>query len=132
MHDVPEMLPGLEAVRAKFLAKLRERQAAVHRHAMNLQAAGSGAAAHADLLAAQDVLHQVAGTAELLGYGALGQCAQDCDTHLTELVEGPGAQASGIPQDLIGQMQRFVALCRDVLGAPDRDTLHTEECRQEP
>ncbi|KIN71075.1 Hpt domain-containing protein [Sulfitobacter guttiformis] len=116
MKDMPSELPGLERIKERFLSLLAERQTTIAHHALAAWESDSAAAQSSNLQGAQNVLHQIAGSAGSLGFVELGEAARSCEgAIITFLDSNDGAQGS-LPHSLFEELDDFVCMSQTLLA----------------
>jgi HPt (histidine-containing phosphotransfer) domain-containing protein len=118
MKDILDeaLMPGLEKVRVRFLIMLEDRQCQIANHALTAWDGDSVDVINGNLKKAQDVLHKIAGSSGSLGFHALGDAARDCEHEVIAHLEGPYADLALCPPGVIHQMDRFIAMCAELIA----------------
>lgn len=114
-----EELPGLERIRVKFLDMLEDRQASIAQHALRAWESDDKASRNNNLLSAQNILHQIAGTAGSLGFGPLGEAARACEHQIIDHIEAAVAPRQSLV-DVMLSMDYFVSISRTLLNEKSR------------
>jgi hypothetical protein len=117
MTDTAHELPGIERIKLRFLNLLEDRQSAVAHHAMAAWDTTDPEIMCGELEAAQNILHQISGSAGSLGFGDLGQAARDCENEIITYLEQVGSTSADVPVVIMGQMDQFVSMSRNLISA---------------
>tara|TARA_R110000787_G_scaffold94172_4_gene196801 strand:+ start:1043 stop:1402 length:360 start_codon:yes stop_codon:yes gene_type:complete len=115
MRDISEALLGIEKIKIRFLALLEERQGVIAHHALAAWESTDPNEVRSHLNAAQNILHQIAGSAGSLGFDSLGQVARDCENEIIAHLEGPDGKSTPLPFEIIGRMDAFVSMSQALL-----------------
>jgi HPt (histidine-containing phosphotransfer) domain-containing protein len=115
------MMPGIEAIQARFVTLLEERQTSIAHHALNAWDGTTVEEINGSLAAAQSTLHQIAGTAGSLGFAELGTSARACEIEIIAHLEGPDADLAICPVELISRLDKFVSDCRTLIDGQKGD-----------
>ena len=107
--------PGLEALRSQFASSLDTRISDIDRHRRAASTASSASERCRALESACSVLHQIAGTAGVLGFDAVGQAARACENALIAYLDGPDAASATCPTVTLQDLERFVLETRETL-----------------
>jgi len=107
-------LPGMSAIRTRFVDLLVERRERIASHAVAAWDAANPDDIKTNLTAAQATLHQIAGTAGSLGFAPLGDAARACEIRIITHLDQNKDNALTCPGDLIAELDEFVAQCRAV------------------
>lgn len=113
-------LPGLEKIRARFIDMLSDRQALIAQHALQAWDGETVEEINDNLLAAQGILHQIAGSAGSIGLKELGDTARACELEIEAHLEGPDADLAICPGELIFQVDDFVRSCLAITAAENQ------------
>lgn len=105
MSDMDHIHSALAKVRERFLAVLPSREDSVSRL---LQEVEHGSASECSLNDARAALHQIAGTAQTLGFGALGSAASPAEDAIVAFGDGFASL-----DDLSGRLRDVLQLMRD-------------------
>ncbi len=116
MKDTAVALPGLERIKARFLALLEERQGLIAHHALAAWEEKTPSKMYAHLQVAQGTLHQIAGTSGSLGFHDLGIAARDCENAILRYLEHPDLAEMPLSTELLAQMDDFVSISQSLLA----------------
>ncbi|MDF1726477.1 MAG: Hpt domain-containing protein [Sulfitobacter sp.] len=108
-------LPGIARVRARFLDMLAPRQEKIAAHAVAAWDGQSHEDIAGNLVAAQSILHQIAGTAGSLGYAELGKKAQACERSIIDHLNSVEEEMRECPGNLIQAIDQFIQDCRQII-----------------
>lgn len=114
MIDHALAMPGLERVRSRFLLLLETRQAEIADHALTAWDSMDTVKVHRHLEAAQNILHQIAGTAGSLGFGSLGHIARECEYAIIAHLENENGPE--LPEHVMAQMDYMVSQSQALLS----------------
>jgi len=120
MSNKVRITSGIVRVRGHFMTKLTERQWAIANHALNASEAITDADVRSHLTAAQGVLHQIAGSAAILGFDGLGDHASRIEK-LVDLffLKGLGTvHCNKLLTDVIMEITDFVSMCEQMTSQP--------------
>lgn len=118
MKNLTHEMPGLDRVRQRFLQALEDRQARIAQHALAVRNARNAAEVVENLNLANSILHQIAGTAGVLGFAALGAAARRTEDTLSVHLESAETSDLRCPTGILELLDRFVAECRRTLAGP--------------
>lgn len=105
MSDMAHIQAGLAKVRERFLAVLPSREASVSRL---LQQVELGSTSECSLNDARAALHQIAGTAQTLGFKDLGSAARVAEDAIVEFGDGFASL-----EHLSGRLRDVLQVMRD-------------------
>lgn len=111
MNALAFELPGLDHIRVHFLELLEGRKTSIARHAL---AAWDGETVQditTNLERARSTLHQIAGTAGILGFSELGESARRCEAQIIAHLEGQYADLAICPGEIVWCIDAFVEAC---------------------
>ncbi len=108
-------LPGIDQVRARFIEMLKERKTMIASYAIAAWGSKTLVDTQKNLVAAQTILHQIAGSAGSLGFHALGQSAKDCEDEITKHLESAAANLPNCPAEIVHHFDVFIADCQNLL-----------------
>jgi HPt (histidine-containing phosphotransfer) domain-containing protein len=108
---------NLSGVQAHFIDILAERCALIAQHSAAALDAKTPENARTEYLGIRNILHQIAGTAPMLGFKALGHDARLCENQIVAHLEGPAIETSEVPMALNNQLKAFLATCDQLLCA---------------
>ncbi len=111
---VPLEMPGLEKIRARFVEMLSDRKVRIAQHALAAWDGESAEEINANLEAAKNILHKIAGTAGTVGFSDLGTCAHLCEEEIIAHLEGDYADLAICPGEIIWRIDSFVAACTKI------------------
>ncbi len=117
MTQVMDELPGIERIRKRFVAMLADRQTQIAGHGLAAWDGKTVEEINGNLSGAQAILHQIAGSAGSLGFEDLGKAARTCEVRILDHLAGPDADLAICPQELISELDAFVASCRAEIDA---------------
>lgn len=120
MSDKVRITSGIVRVRGHFMAKLTERQWAIARHALDAGQSQSDDEVREHLTSAQAVLHQIAGSAAILGFDRLGDHAARIE-NLVNLFFKKGlgtVHSNKLLTDVIMDITHFVGECEKLTSHP--------------
>lgn len=103
-------LPGLNGIRSRFLSLLAERQAYIAKHTVAAWESDNAADQCANLEAAQNVLHQLSGSAGSLGFNDLGQAARRCEEAIIDHTMRHHGTYHQLPESFLEMLDEFVSL----------------------
>ena len=105
---------GLTRIRNQFLDRLIDRRDVILKNILDASEESDRALCAESLIAARQVLHQIAGTAGTLGYGKLGHDARHLEDLLTNCL------TDGLSDDGLDLVVAFAADCDAILAQSDR------------
>lgn len=108
-------LPGIERIKVRFLNLLAERQAAIAHHAVSAWESDDPAVRRTNLTNAQNLLHQISGTAGSLGFGSLGENARRCEGAILEYF-ARDANCAVLDESIICDIDAFVVDSQTILA----------------
>jgi hypothetical protein len=111
-----DTLPGIERIKIRFLSLLVERQGVIAHHALAAWSSEDPADRQSHLIAAQNVLHQIAGTAGSLGFGSLGQAARDCENDIIVHLTDNDEVTINLPIEIVSGLDNFVSMSQSLLS----------------
>lgn len=117
VKDIVGSLPGIETVRTRFLALLKERQGTIAHHAVTAWNSTDPKEVRNNLESAQNILHKISGTAGSLGFAPLGCAARDCENGIIDHIEGINGNMAAFPQEIINRLDIFISLSQSVLNS---------------
>jgi len=110
-----DTLPGIERIKTRFLSLLAERQTAIARHALAAWESGDATERLTHLTEAQNLLHQIAGSAGSLGFAPLGQTASECEHEIIACI-ADNAHQTQLDEALISKLDMFVSKTQALLS----------------
>lgn len=116
MTDLLSELPGLESIRARFVSLLEDRQIHIAEHALAAWDSENSEQQANHLKEAQNVLHQISGTAGSLGFDTLGHAARACEGSIISYLEVADPEKATLPHALLAEIDAFVALSQSLLS----------------
>lgn len=115
MKGTAEALPGLEEIKVRFLALLEERKSVIAHHTLAAWEATDPNKVRYHLETAQNILHQIAGSAGSMGFDALGKAARDGENEIISHFEGVERNDARFPVEIISRTDAFVSLSQALL-----------------
>jgi HPt (histidine-containing phosphotransfer) domain-containing protein len=95
---------------------LTERQADIAQHALLARESDDADTKLLNLQAAQNTLHQIAGTAGSLGFGKLGQDARECEDLIIKCLESAPSADTAFMHEILMNLDAFVSRCQDLIS----------------
>jgi len=112
-----DMLPGLQRVRDRFIALLKDRQLLIARHTLAAWDGVTAQEVNENLHAVQHILHQIAGSAGSIGLAELGEQAQECEMLINSHLESAHVDKPRCPEHVAAALGQFVAECQVLTDA---------------
>lgn len=114
MSALALQMPGIDHIRAHFVALLEDRSTSIAQHALAAWDGETVEDINGHLERARTTLHQIAGTAGTLGFDELGATAQRCEEQIIAHLEGPYADLAICPGEIIWCIDTFVEACTTI------------------
>ena len=115
MTALAQEMPGIERIRARFVELLDTRKTHIAQHALAAWDGECTDVINTNLQEAQNILHQIAGTAGTVGYPSLGATAQQCEAQIIAHLEGAYADLAICPGEIIWCIDTFVEACDAII-----------------
>ncbi|MCX7566486.1 Hpt domain-containing protein [Sulfitobacter sp. F26169L] len=109
-------LPGLDRIRARFLHLQTARQADIAQYALLAWESDDADTKRLNLQAAQNTLHQIAGTAGSLGFREFGQTARKCEELIIKFFESAPSRHSVLMQEILTNLDAFVTESQNLIS----------------
>ncbi len=107
-------MPDIDLIRHGFLDLLPERKVAIAQHALAAWDGETAEVINENLEQARSILHQIADTADTVGYAELGNTAQHCESQITAHLKGQYVDLAVCPGEIIWFIDTFVEACENI------------------
>ena len=116
MNALTHQFSGLERVRDRFVDLLEDRKNIIAKHALAAWDGETTDEINDNLKHAQNILHQIAGSAGTVGFPELGGTALLCEEQIIAHLDGPYADLAICPGEIMWCIDTFVEACAAITG----------------